>query len=137
MALKPKDWIWISGFALLLMAVNVGISILYMIVYGHLINPGQPESYYQNHVQIAAPYSSIVAGIPLFYLAGRFLTPRWPLSLRVQAASGIAVVYAVIDIAVLTATGFQARLLLLVVISIATKVIAAYLGGKAAMTTKP
>ncbi len=135
--MQLKDWIWIISFALLLLVVNIGISVLYMVVYGHLINPGQPEAHYQEHVQIAAPYSSIIAGVPLFYLAGRFLTRRWPTNLRLKTALLVALVYALIDIAVLAAIGFQLRASLFVVISIATKFIAAFLGGNAATASKP
>lgn len=130
--MKFKDGLWIIGCALLIMAVNVGVSILYMVVYGYLINPGQPNQHYQDHVQIAAPYSSIIAGAPLFYLAGRYLTRRWPANLRVKAALLMAAVYAVIDVAALASTGFQTRLVVFRTISLATKFIAAYLGGNAA-----
>mgnify|MGYP000443690580 FL=1 len=41
-----------------------------MVVYGHLIDPGHDEQYYRDHIQVAAPYCSIVAGIPLMFLAG-------------------------------------------------------------------
>lgn len=135
--MRLKDWGWIIGFALMIMIINVGISILYMVVYGHFINPGQPESHYQEHVQIAAPYCSIIAGIPLFYLVGRFLTRRWLSPMRVQAALGIALFYSLIDVALLIVTGFQFRLLLIIVISISTKFIAAYFGGKAAAIANP
>ena len=130
--MRLKDWGWIVGYALLLMVLNVGISVLYMVVYGHVINPGQPESHYQEHVQIAAPYSSIIAGIPLFYLAGRFLTRRWSQHSRIQIALLITLVYALIDIAIVVAVGVQLGALLIVVISLATKFLAAYFGGKAA-----
>lgn len=133
--MKLKDWLWIIACALLVMAVNVGISVLYMVVYGYLINPGQSAQHYQDHVQIAAPYSSIIAGAPLFYLAGRFLTRRWPAGSRVKAALLIALVYAVIDVIALVSTGFQMRALIFTVTSLATKFIAAYLGGKAASRT--
>ncbi len=133
--MKLKDWLWIIAFALLIMAVNVGISILYMVVYGYLINPGQPNQHYQDHVQIAAPYSSIIAGAPLFYLAGRLLTRRWPAGLRVKAALLMALVYALIDLAALASTGFQMRAVIFTMISLATKFIAAYLGGHAASRT--
>ncbi len=133
--MKLKDWLWISASALLVMAVNVGISVLYMVVYGYLINPGQPNQHYQDHIQIAAPYSSIIAGAPLFYLAGRFLTRRWAAGLRVKAALLMAAIYALIDLAALASTGFQMRPLIFTAISLATKFIAAYLGGQAASRT--
>lgn len=130
--MKFKDWLWIIGCALLIMVINVGISILYMVVYGYLINPGQPEQHYQDHVQIAAPYSSIIAGAPLFYLAGRYFTRRWNAGQRVKAALMMALVYGVIDVAVLASSGFQTRIMIFTMTSLATKFIAAYLGGSAA-----
>ena len=61
---------WPLGVALLVLVVNVAVSILYMVVYGHLISPGHEEQYYHDHIKVAAPYCSIVAGIPLMFLAG-------------------------------------------------------------------
>ena len=62
---------WLVGVALLVLVVNVAVSILYMVVYSYLIDPGHEEQYYLNHIEVAAPYCSIVAGIPLMFLAGR------------------------------------------------------------------
>src|SRR5262245_45674230 len=58
------------GVARLVMVVNVAMSMLYMVAYSYLINPGHPEEYYKEHIKVAAPYCSIVAGIPLMFLAG-------------------------------------------------------------------
>ncbi len=58
------------GVAILVLITNVAASILYMAVYGHMIDPGHEAKYYQDHIQIAGPYCSIVAGIPIMFLAG-------------------------------------------------------------------
>ena len=58
----------LTGLALGVMAVNVAVSILYMIVYSHAIDPGHEKAYCEAHVRIAAPYCSIIAGIPLMFL---------------------------------------------------------------------
>jgi hypothetical protein len=55
---------WLVGVALLVMIVNVVVSVLYMVVYSYVIDPGHDKQYYDDHIQIAAPYCSIVAGIP-------------------------------------------------------------------------
>ncbi len=34
---------WLVGVALLVLVANVVVSILYMVVYGHLIDPGHNE----------------------------------------------------------------------------------------------
>jgi len=130
--MNPSRLLWIVGFALLVMAVNVAVSVLYMVVYSYFINPGQPEQHYQEHVRIAAPYSSIIAGAPLFYLAGRWLTRRWEAGFRLKAALLIWLVYALIDLAALGASGFTRRMAIFATISLATKFGAAYLGGVAA-----
>jgi hypothetical protein len=49
------------GCALGVMAANVAITILYMVVYSHVINVAHEKAYYDAHVKIAAPYCSIVA----------------------------------------------------------------------------
>lgn len=59
---------WLIGAALLAMIANIVVSVLYMVVYSYLIDPGHEKEYYDAHIQVAAPYSSIVAGIPLMFL---------------------------------------------------------------------
>ena len=58
------------GVALLVMVTNIAVSVLYMVVYSYLIDPGHEKEYYDAHIQVAAPYCSIIAGIPLMFLAG-------------------------------------------------------------------
>ena len=54
----------LTGLALGVMAVNVAVSILYMVVYSHAIDPGHEKAYYEAHVRIAAPYCSHCRGHP-------------------------------------------------------------------------
>ena len=114
----------LTGLALGVMAVNVAISILYMVVYSYAIDPGHDKAYYEAHVRIAAPYCSIIAGIPLFFLVG------WWVSLR--PAILVWLVYAVVDVAVLVVSGVTLRSGALVAVSLLTKLVSAYLGALAA-----
>ena len=66
----------LTGLALGVIVLNVVISILYMVVYSYVIDPGHDKAYYEAHVQIAAPYCSLVAGIPLFLLVGWWVGMR-------------------------------------------------------------
>lgn len=122
------------GVAVLVMALNVAASILYMVVYGHLINPGHPKEYYDEHVKVAAPYCSIAAGIPLMFLAGLWVA-GWAASqgvggqLGVKAALVVWLAYAVIDTGiVLAAGGMTAKMAVLVAASHLTKLGAAFAG---------
>ena len=110
------------------MVVNVAITILYMVVYSHLINPGHEKAYYDAHVRIAAPYCSIVAGIPLMFLVGVWVAGFWDMTRGVQWALIVWLTYALIDLASLAAAGWSFRFGVLVAVSVLTKLAAVYCG---------
>ena len=114
----------LTGLALGVMAANVAISILYMVVYSYAIDPGHDKEYYEAHVKIAAPYCSIVAGIPLMFLVGWWVG-TWPAIL-------VWLVCAFVDVAVLAGYGLTLRGGAFVAVSILTKLVSAYLGALAA-----
>jgi hypothetical protein len=116
------------GVAILVMVANVAASIVYMVVYGHLIDPGHEEHYYHDHINVAAPYCSIVAGIPLMFLAGWWVGSWWEGALGTKAALVVGLAYAIIDFGVLLAAGLTARIAVLFAVSILTKLAAVYLG---------
>ena len=113
----------LAGLALGVMVVNVAITILYMVVYSHAIDPGHEKAYYEAHVRIAAPYCSIVAGIPLMFLVG------WWVGMR--PAMVVWLVYALVDVAVFAVSGPTSRMGALVAVSLLTKLLSAYLGALA------
>jgi hypothetical protein len=119
---------WLVGIALLVLVVNVTVSILYMVLYGHLIDPGHDEQYYRDHIQVAAPYCSIVAGIPLMFVAGWWVGGWWQGKIAVKAALVVWLAYALIDFAVLLAAGLTTRIAVLFTISFVSKLAAVYFG---------
>jgi len=114
----------LAGLALGVMVVNVLVSILYMVVYSYVIDPGHDKAYYEAHVKIAAPYSSIAAGIPLFFVVGWWV--------GMQPALIVWLIYTVIDVAAIAASGPTLRICALVAVSVLTKLVATYLGALAA-----
>ena len=125
-------WVLIIPAAIAVMIVNVAMHILYMVAYSYVINPGQDATYYQAHALVSAPYSSIVFGMPLMFLACRWIGRKFAARFVITAALLVWLVYFLIDITVLLLTGELSRLALLFIISFATKFAAAYLGGLAA-----
>ena len=113
----------LTGLALGVMVVNVAISILYMVVYSYVIDPGHEKEYYEAHIKIAAPYCSIVAGMPLFFLVGWWVG-MWP-------AIVVWLVYAVVDVTVFAVSGPTVRMGALVAVSMLTKLASAYAGALA------
>jgi hypothetical protein len=120
---------WIIGAALLCMVVNVVLSILYIAFYSYFINPGHDERFYQEYAGIAAPYCSIISGIPVFYFVCRWIGGKWESNFAVKAALLVWLVYALIDLSALTAAGWTIQLAVLSLVSMTTKLIAAYFGG--------
>ena len=114
----------LTGLALGVMAVNVAISILYMVVYSYVIDPGHDQAYYEAHVQIAAPYCSIVAGIPIMFLVGRRVGMR--------SVMLVWLVYTLVNFAFLAASGPTVRLGAFFVVTLLTQFVSAYLGALAA-----
>src|SRR5687767_10399581 len=119
---------WLVGIALLVMIANVVASILYMVVYSYLIDPGHEKEYYDAHIQVAAPYCSIVAGIPLMFLAGWWVGSWWQGEFAVKSALVVWFAYAVIDLSIVLAAGLTSRMAILVARSLLTKLASIFLG---------
>jgi hypothetical protein len=119
---------WLIGIAVLVMVANVVVSILYMIVYSYLIDPGHDQMYYEAHIQIAAPYCSIAAGIPLMFLAGWRVGRWWRGEYAIESALVIWFAYAVLDVAMMLGAGMTSKMAMLVAISVITKLAAVYVG---------
>lgn len=123
------------GIGLLVLVLNVAMSILYMVVYGHLLNPGHPKEYYDEHVKVAAPVCSIIAGIPLMFLAGWWVA-GWSGAgghgpLGIKAALVVWLTYAVVDLGILIATSaLTSKITVLLAASLLTKLAAAYTGAR-------
>ncbi len=121
---------WLAAVAISVMVANVLISVLYMVVYSYVIDPGHEEQYYHEHIKVAAPYCSIVAGIPLMFLAGWWVGGWWENEVAVQSALGLWMIYVVVDFAILLGAGLSVRIAMLFAISFVTKLAAVYFGAK-------
>lgn len=133
---KNRWWLAIP-FALGVMFFNILISVLWVAVYSLVINPGQDPAFYQDYAQTAAPYSSIIAGMPLMFLAGRWIGYKFPKQNAVKAALSVWLVYFFIDFVVIAAAGALMQIALLFIVSFTTKFAAAYLGGLSAQKRVP
>jgi hypothetical protein len=126
--MKPGRAFALIGVAILVLITNVAASILYMVVYGHIIDPGHEPKYYQDHIQIAGPYCSIIAGIPIMFLAGWWVAGWWRRSMGVRGAVYVWLAYTIIDLSILLFAGLSLGIGTLFVISFATKLAAGYWG---------
>ena len=121
-------WIALVGIALLVMVLNVAASVVYMVLYGHFIDPGHDAAYYQAHIQVAAPYCGLVAGIPLMFLAGIWVGRGRDRQTAVRSAWIVWTAYALLDFAILLAAGLTARVAVFFAVSFLTRLAAIRLG---------
>ncbi len=123
----------IIGAAIVFLIVNVLASVLVVAVYAYLIAPGQPSGFYEEFAEFSAPYSSVFAGMPLMFAWCWWLASKW----NFKSIVGIWIVYAIIDITILSISGWTARLALFSSVSLLTKLAAAVLGAKLGARNKP
>ena len=121
--------IGLVGVALLAMVLNIIASIVYMVIYGHVIDPGHEPQYYQEHIQVAAPYCSLVVGLPLMFAIGWWVAGFWQKRPGIQTALIVWLIYVILDLTILLFAGLTLRIGLLFLASFATKLLGAYAGG--------
>ena len=116
---------------LLYLVINVAVSFLVVAVYAYLIHPGESDEYYQNWALASAPWSSILAGMPLMFALGWWVS-RWKSTSDPVLAMGVVwITYVVLDLGIITMSGgMTRRLAAFVVVSLATKLIAGQWGAR-------
>ncbi len=109
------------------MVVNVACAFLWVFIYSMLIAPGQDEAAYQAYAMRAAPWCSVIAGVPILFGAG-WLLARWHGGgWRTGICAGAA--YVAIDFAIVLAAGALPAMAGIIALSFATKLGASALGG--------
>jgi hypothetical protein len=131
--MKINRIFWIVGAAFLAMILNVLAFVLWMVIYGYVVNPGQPEAFYQQRAREMGAYSSIVTGIPIFFLVSYFLTRKWEAGFAFVAAFLFWLLYAIVDVSILLLSGWgNVAFSILVFVSMATKLGATLFGASLA-----
>ena len=97
------------GAAILYLVVNVIISIIWVAIYSHLINPDHSHEFYKEYAKFSAPYSSVFAGMPLMFFMCWWLSGYWTPDLALKSVLGIWIIYVIIDLSVLFASGMTLR----------------------------
>ena len=125
-------FIALVGIALLVMAFNIALSVVYMVVQSHLIDPGHDLAYYERHIQIAAPYCGLVAGIPLMFVAGMWVGLGKERRDALRSANLVWLAYALIDLGLLMLAGMTVRIAVFFAASFLTRLVAVRLGALSA-----
>ena len=126
----PWGWVAITAVGL---EVAVTLSAFVWVgIYSYLIHPGENHSYYQNYAQFASPIVSVVVGIPLWFFACRWVGRKAGTRAVAMCLSAWLIV-PLIDIPLGILAQATAYDWTMIAISDSTKLLAAYLGGRAAL----
>lgn len=129
MNLSNVRWAAAIGGMLLVEVLMIALAIGWVAIYSHLIEPGLPVSAYQEYAMKASPWVALITGVPLFYVACRWIGASkpgkaWPTSMAMFAF------YLLLDVPfVLLAPGPQLSIGFLA-LNWTAKGIACHLGGK-------
>lgn len=122
---------WIAApTAIVVGILNVALFVGFMFVYGQLLNPGHDQAFYQAAAQRFGPIWSIVAGIPLMFLAGWWISSRPSQINGMVAAFLVWVVYFVLDLLIIAASGNLLHIFPLFFASFGTKLLAVLAGAQ-------
>jgi hypothetical protein len=129
MTRSDVPWIPAALGAVAAEASQVAATFGWVTIYSYVIDPGRSPEHYQAYAAASAPWVSVVAGLPIFYAASRWIAR--------DLASALALfgVFVVMDVALLAAAGGfgdASGTLGPVAVSWATKLLACHLGGAAA-----
>lgn len=116
------------GLGIAALLLNVAVAFFWVWLYSVAIDPGHDGAFYQAYAQRVAPVAGFIAGIPLLLAAG------WRVGRRQRsdvAALTPAITYVVLDVGLMAAGNLWAGPLALL-LSYASKLLAAWVGGRLA-----
>lgn len=125
-------WGWVVGVAVGLEVAMVISAFAWVAIYSYLIQPGEERAFYENYAQLASPVVSIVLGIPFWFFACRWLGRKAGTRAVAMCLWAWFVLF-LIELPLILLADLQAYGWLMVAASHATKALAAYLGGRAAL----
>jgi hypothetical protein len=134
-ALSQPDripWGWVIGTAIGLEVAMVISAFAWVAIYSYVIHPGEELAYYENYAQFASPFVSVVLGIPFWFFACRWVGRK--AGTRAVAMCVCAwITLFIIDVSLIFLAKPEHFNWSMVALSHSTKLLAAYLGGRAAL----
>ncbi|HWO02259.1 MAG TPA: hypothetical protein VNS63_23640 [Blastocatellia bacterium] len=125
-------WGWVIGTAIGLEVALIISAVVWVAIYSYVIHPGEAAAYYENYAQFASPFVSVVAGIPFWFFACRWLGEK--AGTRAVGAGLLAwFILFIIDMSLIIIAKPTVFVWTMVAISHSTKLLAAYLGARAAL----
>lgn len=128
--MKAIDFIKALGVAIAVLGLTLAASFPMVAFYAFVIEPGHPQSFYNDAAQWIAPWSSHILGPVLFFLLNFWMARRSPGRNAMLFAAATIILYAVVDLSTLPMMGLPiaAALTVPVGLSLLGKAAGAFLG---------
>jgi hypothetical protein len=126
------SWGWVAITAVGLEVAVTLSAFVWVGIYSYLIHPGEKLPYYENYARFASPIVSVVVGIPFWFFACRWFGRKAGTRAVAFCVSAWFIV-PIIDVPLGILAGAKAYDWAMIAISDTTKLLAAYLGGRAAL----
>ena len=128
--MKKYTVLKLIGLSILTMITLVIISILEVVLYSYVINPGQEQSVYDAHAEFSAPYISGIFGFIIFFLIARYWTKKGYQDL-LKLVFLFPLTYLVLDVLVLLLAKVEwSDFILIFILANGAKFLGSYLGYK-------
>ena len=125
-------WGWVVGTAVGLDVALVISAFAWVAIYSYLIHRGEEAAYYQDYAQVASPVVSVVLGMPYWFFACRWVGQKAG-TRAVSMCVWAWFILVLIDLPLNFLGEARAYNWLMVGLSLSTKLLGAYLGGRAAL----
>jgi hypothetical protein len=125
-------WGWVALTVVGLEVALILSAFAWVAIYSYLINPGHDQAYYQNYAQFASPIVSVSVGIPYLFFTCRWVG-RKAGTRAVAMCLSVWFVLFLIDVVLISLGGLTVYMGVMIALSHATKMPAAYFGGRAAL----
>jgi len=133
--MKARDIRWGAalGGALGSEVVMIVAAFAWVAIYSYLIHPGESAAFYQTYAIRASPWVAVVVGVPVFYLACRWIGARSP-SRAWPTAMAIFGIYLALDLPLTLSGGGENPTLTpgFLAANYLLKLLACHLGGRGA-----
>ncbi|HKO55089.1 MAG TPA: hypothetical protein VJ276_04375 [Thermoanaerobaculia bacterium] len=130
--MRDVRWGAALGGMLLAMVAQIAAAFGWVAFYSYLVHPGETPAFYQRYAEVASPWVSVVAGVPVFYLICRWIGSRFP-ARAWPTAMALFGFYVLLDLALVLSMGAPSpRLVGILVLSYLLKLLACHLAGRRA-----
>jgi hypothetical protein len=130
MRLRDIRWGASLGGMLVAEVAQIAAAFAWVALHSYFVHPGETPAFYQRYAQVAAPWVSLLAGTPIFYLVCRWIGSRIP-SRAWPTAMALFGLFVLVDLALILAAGTPSpRILGFVAASYLLKLLACHLGAR-------